>query len=169
MAVATFDTLKFANTLKAAGVPDKQAEAQAVAFAEVIQINFKDLVTKDDLAAATKELKQDIADTRKEAKQDTADLRKETKQEFADVRKEIGDLRKELKQDIADLRKELKQDIADARKETKDAEQRVNARLDRGADQGRDASAQVDVRRDRGHGCRDRGPAVPGPRAARVT
>jgi septal ring factor EnvC (AmiA/AmiB activator) len=108
MAVATFDTLKFANTLKAAGVPDKQAEAQAVAFAEVIQINLKDLVTKDDLAAATKELKQEIAD-----------LRKETKQEFADVRKEIGD-----------LRKELKQDITDARKETKDAEHRVNARLD---------------------------------------
>lgn len=43
MAVATFDTLKFANTLKAAGVPDKQAEAQAVAFAEVIQANFKEL------------------------------------------------------------------------------------------------------------------------------
>lgn len=35
MAIATFDTLKFANTLKAAGVPDKQVEAQAVAFAEV--------------------------------------------------------------------------------------------------------------------------------------
>lgn len=59
MAVATFDTLKFANTLKAAGVPDKQAEAQAAAFAEVIQINLKDLVAKDDLA-------REAADTRKE-------------------------------------------------------------------------------------------------------
>lgn len=62
MAVATFDTLKFANTLKAAGVPDKQAEAQAVAFAEVIQINLKDLVTKDDLATTAKDLKQEIKD-----------------------------------------------------------------------------------------------------------
>ena len=35
MGVATFDTLTFANTLKVAGVPEKQAEAQAVAFAEV--------------------------------------------------------------------------------------------------------------------------------------
>jgi G3E family GTPase len=60
MPVATFDTLKFANTLKAAGVPDKQAEAQAVAFAEVIQINLKDLVTKDDLAATAKDLRQEI-------------------------------------------------------------------------------------------------------------
>ena len=62
MAVATFDTLKFANTLKAAGVPDKQAEAQAVAFAEVIQLNLKDLVTKDDLAIVSKEIKQEVKD-----------------------------------------------------------------------------------------------------------
>ena len=66
MVVATFDTLKFANTLKASGVPDKQAEAQAVAFAEVIQVNFKELVTKSDLdqglAATTKDLRQEIND-----------------------------------------------------------------------------------------------------------
>ncbi|HXD86286.1 MAG TPA: hypothetical protein VN641_07320 [Urbifossiella sp.] len=49
MPVATFDTLKFANTLKEAGVPGPQAEAQAIAFADVIQLNLKDLVTKDDL------------------------------------------------------------------------------------------------------------------------
>lgn len=49
MAVATFDTLKFANTLKAVGVPDKQAEAQAVAFAEMVQVKLRDFVTKDDL------------------------------------------------------------------------------------------------------------------------
>ena len=60
MAVATFDTLKFANTLKTAGVPSQQAEAQAVAFAEVIQINFKDLATKEDLTQTKTELKQEI-------------------------------------------------------------------------------------------------------------
>jgi 2-phosphoglycerate kinase len=60
MAVATFDTLKFANTLKAAGVPDKQAEAQAMAFAEVIQLNLKDLVTKDDLSQAEQRLSAKI-------------------------------------------------------------------------------------------------------------
>lgn len=61
MAVATFDTLKFANTLKEAGVPPQQAEAQARAFAEVIQLNFKELVTKDDLASSVRELKLEIA------------------------------------------------------------------------------------------------------------
>jgi len=63
MAVATFDTLKFANTLKAAGVPDKQAEAQAVAFAEVIQINLKDLVTKDDLKRESDDIRREIKET----------------------------------------------------------------------------------------------------------
>ena len=70
MAVATFDTLKFANTLKSAGVPAQQAEAQAVAFAEVIQVNFKDLVTKEDLAQTKVELKQEIAQTKTELKQE---------------------------------------------------------------------------------------------------
>jgi G3E family GTPase len=58
MAVATFDTLKFANTLKAAGVPPQQAEAQAVAFADIIALNLKDLVTKDDLNRAVEELER---------------------------------------------------------------------------------------------------------------
>lgn len=56
MATVTFDTLKFANKLKAAGVADKQAEAEAEAIAEVIQVNFKDLVTKEDLRRELKEL-----------------------------------------------------------------------------------------------------------------
>ena len=78
MAVATFDTLKFANTLKAAGVPEKQAEAQAVAFAEVIQINLKDLVTKDDLAQAVVEVRKEIQlsakDTKDELKSESLKL-----------------------------------------------------------------------------------------------
>jgi polyhydroxyalkanoate synthesis regulator phasin len=74
MAVATFDTLKFANTLKASGVPEKQAEAQAVAFAEVMQVNFKELVTKEDLNATRDELKQKINDLRVSVKQEINDV-----------------------------------------------------------------------------------------------
>lgn len=44
MATLTFDTLKFANKLKA--------------LAEVIELNLQDLVTKDDLAASLKDLEQ---------------------------------------------------------------------------------------------------------------
>ena len=63
MTVATFDTLKYANTLKAAGVPDKQAEAQAFVLAEGLTINLKDLVTKDDLKLTKEELKQALIET----------------------------------------------------------------------------------------------------------
>jgi len=45
MTTITFDTLKFANKLKSAGVPDKQAEA----ISEVLEVNLKDLVTKEYL------------------------------------------------------------------------------------------------------------------------
>lgn len=58
MATLTFDTLKFANKLKAAGLPPDQAEAQAEALAEVIELNIQDLVTKDDLVTSLKDLEQ---------------------------------------------------------------------------------------------------------------
>ena len=58
MATLTFDTLKFANKLKAAGLPPDQAEAQAEALAEVIELNIQDLVTKDGLTASLKDLEQ---------------------------------------------------------------------------------------------------------------
>ncbi|MBU2773342.1 DUF1640 domain-containing protein [Acidithiobacillus ferrooxidans] len=58
MAIITFDTLKFANKLKAAGLPPEQAEAQAEALAEVIEGNVQDLVTKDGLVTSLKDLEQ---------------------------------------------------------------------------------------------------------------
>ena len=60
MTIATFDTLKYANTLKAAGVPDKQAEAHAAFFADALAVNLKDLVTKDDLKQAIDLLRADM-------------------------------------------------------------------------------------------------------------
>jgi hypothetical protein len=60
MSAITFDTLKFANRLKSAGVPDKQAEAEAEALAEALEVNLKDLSTKADLLAAKVELQQEM-------------------------------------------------------------------------------------------------------------
>lgn len=54
MATVTFDTLKFAKRLEAAGVSAKQAEARAEAFAEATS---QELATKSDIAL----LKSDIA------------------------------------------------------------------------------------------------------------
>jgi len=72
MSMATFDTLKFANALKAAGVSDRQAEAEAVVLAEVFSINFREVATKEDLkrAVADVETKLHEVEQRLNAKSD---------------------------------------------------------------------------------------------------
>ena len=60
MATITFDTLKFANTLKDAGVPPAQAEAEAIALSEVLEVNLKELVTKEDLHREIESLRREI-------------------------------------------------------------------------------------------------------------
>jgi len=52
-----FDTLQYANRLKAVGVPEKQAEVQAEMMAETIEDK---LATKLDLEQVKSELKRDI-------------------------------------------------------------------------------------------------------------
>jgi len=69
MTTITFDTLKYANTLKAAGVPPAQAEAEAVALSEVLETNLKELVTKEVLLLAKNEIKRDIDDVRRDMKE----------------------------------------------------------------------------------------------------
>jgi len=60
MAAITFDTLKFANTLKEAGVPSAQAEAEACALSEVLEVNLKELVTKEDLHREFESLRREM-------------------------------------------------------------------------------------------------------------
>ena len=62
MATITFDTLKFANALKEAGVPPAQAEAEAMALSEVLEINLKDLASKEDLRHEVELLRRDMHD-----------------------------------------------------------------------------------------------------------
>ncbi|MEY4211616.1 MAG: hypothetical protein RLZ92_1997 [Pseudomonadota bacterium] len=63
MAAVTFDTLKFANKLKSAGVPEKQAEAEAEVLSEALEVNLKELVTKEYLDA---KFQQELANVRTE-------------------------------------------------------------------------------------------------------
>ena len=51
MSAVGFDTLRFARRLKDAGVPEKQAEAQAEVMAETFVYNMESLVTTDYLDA----------------------------------------------------------------------------------------------------------------------
>jgi len=76
MATVTFDTLKFVETLKEAGVPEPQAKAFSTAVQESHEAT--DLATKTDLRHEMKELeiglRHEIGDL---AKTWTPDLRKQ--------------------------------------------------------------------------------------------
>lgn len=63
MATITFDTLKFAERLKSAGVPDEQAKAEAEALSEALAetIAIRELATKADLEALKSDLVKWIA------------------------------------------------------------------------------------------------------------
>jgi len=56
MNAITFDTLKYAETLEAAGIPREQARAQASALSDVMEVNLKDLATKADIAMLRAEM-----------------------------------------------------------------------------------------------------------------
>lgn len=66
MAIALFDTLKFAKRLKEAGVSSAHAEAEAEVLSEIFAVNFQELATKQDLQAVKEELQHEIKDLRKD-------------------------------------------------------------------------------------------------------
>ncbi len=66
-----FDTLQYANRLKAVGVPEKQAEVQAEMMAEIIDDK---LATKNDLEQNKSELKRDLEQIKSELKMDIKGL-----------------------------------------------------------------------------------------------
>jgi len=72
MSTLTFDTLKFANRLKTAGVPAVQAEAEADALSEVLETNLGELATKEDLRHEINDLRKDL---RHEIKESAANLK----------------------------------------------------------------------------------------------
>jgi len=67
MASITFDTLAYTKKLKAAGVPEKQAEIQAETFAEIIE---ERLSTKQDLKEMEITLRRDMKELELRLKHD---------------------------------------------------------------------------------------------------
>ncbi len=105
MATALFDTLKFAQRLKEAGVASARAEAEAEALSEIFAVNFQELPTKQDLQAVKGELQHEI---------------KEVHTEIKDVRTEIKGVRDEMRTEIKGLRNEMRAEIQEVRVEIKD-------------------------------------------------
>ncbi len=62
MVTITFDTLKFVEKLRAAGVPEAQAKVQAeVLLFALDEVMDQQLATKTDIARLEREVKTDIA------------------------------------------------------------------------------------------------------------
>jgi hypothetical protein len=74
-----FDTLQYANKLKAVGVPEKQAEVQAEAMLEIIEDK---LANKKDLEQVRSDLKKDIEQVNSELKRDIEQVRFELKHDI---------------------------------------------------------------------------------------
>ena len=93
MKAANFDSLTYANRLKAAGMDGGLAEVQASVMTEVIQDHFHTLSTKQ-------ELQQVSLDLRKEMNLMGQDLRKEMNLMGQDLRKDMQLLRLEVQKDM---------------------------------------------------------------------
>lgn len=65
-AMPAFDTLKYAESLQAAGVPESQAKAHARAAADAYDVQLQRLATQDDVKVLTAELRGEIAELRSE-------------------------------------------------------------------------------------------------------
>jgi hypothetical protein len=94
-----FDTLQYANKLKAAGVPESQAEVQAQAMAEIATA-----ASRDESLAKWVASKEDLANVRTELKEDIASVKLELKEDIAALDMKIASVRSDLKEDIASVR-----------------------------------------------------------------
>lgn len=114
MATVTFDTLKFVEKLRAAGVSEAQAKAEAEALVSVLaEAIEQQLATKEDIrgvkadiATLEKTLKADIATLEKTLKADMATLDKTLKADMATRDGEVKAGFKEVKADIILLKRD---------------------------------------------------------------
>ena len=109
MATVTFDTLKFVETLKEAGVPETQAKA----FSTVMQESHEaaDLATKADLREYESTIRGDLEKLdiglRHEIKELETGLRHEIKELETGLRHEMKELETGLHHEISDVRHEI--------------------------------------------------------------
>jgi len=94
MAAVTFDTLKFVETLKEAGVPETQAKAFSTAVQESHEA--ADLVTKADLREYESTIRGDLEKLETGLRHEIRDLRHEMKELETGLRHEMGDMRKDI-------------------------------------------------------------------------
>jgi len=100
-----FDSLGYFNELKAADVPDAQAQAQAKALQKVLEDalagHMADLATKGDLQATKNDLNNEIALVRSDLQAAKSDLSNEIVLVRKDLGAEIALVRKDMEAGFA--------------------------------------------------------------------
>ncbi len=86
MNAANFDSLSYANRLKAAGMDAGLAEVQASAMTEVIQGQSQNLSTKQEVQQLGQDLHKDMQSLRVELQKDMQTLRVELQKDMQSVR-----------------------------------------------------------------------------------
>jgi hypothetical protein len=84
-----FDSLSYANRLKAAGMDAGLAEVQASAMTEVIQGQSQNLSTKQEVQQLGQDLHKDMQSLRVELQKDMQTLRVELQKDMQSVRVEF--------------------------------------------------------------------------------
>ena len=134
MTSATFDTLKFANALKAVGVPDKQAEAEAQVLSEVFSINFREVATKEDLKRLVADLDGKFRELehRITAKidQNKTELTAKIEQNKSDLTAKIDQNKTELTAKIEQTKSDLTAKIEQLRLELTGKIELLNSKID---------------------------------------
>ena len=119
MPAVTFDTLKFANQLKTAGVPVTHAEAEAKALSEVFEINLGELATKEDLHHEIDALRHEVKELETGLRHEMSDLHKDMDTRFdkteSTLRQEISSSAAALRQEISGSSAAIRQELADTR------------------------------------------------------
>ncbi|WP_434428449.1 DUF1640 domain-containing protein [Xylella fastidiosa] len=104
MTSVAFDTLKFANRLKTAGVPAAHAEAEAEALAEVLEINLQGLAESESkngkaLARLEADMKEGFAQVDQrfaQVDQRFVQMEKNIDQRFAQVDTRFAEIKGEM-------------------------------------------------------------------------
>ncbi|MDS9991061.1 DUF1640 domain-containing protein, partial [Xylella fastidiosa] len=92
-----FDTLKFANRLKTAGVPAAHAEAEAEALAEVLEINLQGLAESESKnGKALARLEVDMKEGFAQVDQRFVQMEKNIDQRFAQVDTRFAEIKGEM-------------------------------------------------------------------------
>ncbi|MBF0110290.1 MAG: DUF1640 domain-containing protein [Magnetococcales bacterium] len=99
-----FDSLAYAKKLKAAGVPEAQAEIQAETIVEWME---ERLATKLELEQVRVDLKRDIKELDVKIESVRAELKRDIESVRAELKRDIESVRAELKRDIMELEQRM--------------------------------------------------------------